>query len=208
MKVILFGATGNVGKVLLNELNERGHEVTALIRTKEKFDGVAIKTVVGDVKGYKNYLNDMPKDAIIISAMGPMYGNEGEFSEIMKDLIGFSKEMLAKRVVVVGGAGSLYVAEGLRLVDTESFPKDWKPIANAHADALEALKNSDLNWTYFSPAAFFEPGEKTEKYRLGESNLVVDKDGNSKISFGDYAHALVNELENPKNERKQFTIAY
>jgi len=70
------------------------------------------------------------------------------------------------------------------------------------------LKNSDLNWTYFSPAAFFEPGEKTEKYRLGESNLVVDKDGNSKISFGDYAHALVNELENPKNERKQFTIAY
>ena len=208
MKVILFGATGNVGRVLLNELNEREYEVTAIIRGKEKFSGVAKEVIVGDIKGYKNYLNDMPKDAVIISAMGPVYGNEEEFSDIMKDLVDFSKEVQGKRVIVVGGAGSLYVAEGLKLVNTETFPQDWKPIANAHLSALEILKNSELNWTYFSPAAFFEPGEKTEKYKLGESNLVVDKDGNSKISFGDYAHALVNELENPQNEKKQFTIAY
>jgi len=208
MKVILFGATGNVGRVLLNELNERGHEVTAIVREKEKFIGVAKEVIVGDVKGYKNYSNDIPKDSVIISAMGPVYGNEQEFSDIMKDLVDFSKEVQGKRLIVVGGAGSVYVAEGLRLVDTETFPKDWKPIANAHVSALETLKNSGLNWTYFSPAAFFEPGEKKGQYRLGETNLLADKDGNSKISFGDYAHALVNELENVQNERKQFTIAY
>ena len=208
MKVVLFGATGNVGKVLLKELNERGHEVTAVIREKSKFSGAATQIVVGDIKRYKEFINEIPQEAVIVSAMGPLFGNEGEFEEIMKNLLSFSKEIGGKRLIVVGGAGSLYVAEGLRLVDSEVFPLEWKPIANAHINALEILKESNINWTYFSPAGFFEPGEKTGNYRLGKTNLLADENGDSKISFGDYAQALVNEIEKPQNEMTQFTIAY
>lgn len=208
MNIVLFGATGNVGKVLLKEILSKGAKVTAVVRSKEKLETSEVRVVEGDIKEYKKFVKDIPNDAVIVSAMGPVFGNENEFSEIMSSLIEFSKEVKAKRVIVVGGAGSLYVAEGLRLVDSEGFPKDWKPIANAHVKAFEQLKESSLNWTYFSPAAFFEPGEKRGNYRLGNSNLISDENGNSKISFGDYAEALFNEIENNNYERKQMTIGY
>lgn len=208
MNIVLFGATGNVGKVLLKEILSKGAKVTAVVRSKEKLETSEVRVVEGDIKEYKKFVKDIPNDAVIVSAMGPVFGNENEFSEIMSSLIEFSKEAKAKRVIVVGGAGSLYVAEGLRLVDSEGFPKDWKPIANAHIKAYEQLKESSLNWTYFSPAAFFEPGEKRGNYRLGNSNLISDENGNSKISFGDYAEALFNEIENNNYERKQMTIGY
>lgn len=208
MNIVLFGATGNVGKVLLKEILSKGAKVTAVVRSKEKLETSEVRVVEGDIKEYKKFVKDIPNDAVIVSAMGPVFGNENEFSEMMSSLIEFSKEVKAKRVIVVGGAGSLYVAEGLRLVDSEGFPKDWKPIANAHIKAYEQLKESSLNWTYFSPAAFFEPGEKRGNYRLGNSNLISDENGNSKISFGDYAEALFNEIENNNHERKQMTIGY
>lgn len=208
MNIVLFGATGNVGKVLLKEILSKGAKVTAVVRSKEKLETSEVRVVEGDIKEYKKFVKDIPNDAVIVSAMGPVFGNENEFSEIMSSLIEFSKEVKAKRVIVVGGAGSLYVAQGLRLVDSEGFPKDWKPIANAHVKAFEQLKESSLNWTYFSPAAFFEPGEKRGNYRLGNSNLISDENGNSKISFGDYAEALFNEIENNNYERKQMTIGY
>lgn len=208
MKIVLFGATGNVGKVLMKEILTKETDVTVVVRSKDKLENSNVKIVEGDIKDYGKFLKDIPKDAIVISAMGPVFGNEDDFSEIMSNLIEFSKEVKAQRIIVVGGAGSLYVAEGLKLVDTESFPKDWKPIANAHINALEQLKESNLNWTYFSPAAFFEPGEKKGNYKLGNSNLISDENGNSKISFADYSEALVNEIAANKYEKKQMTIGY
>lgn len=208
MNIVLFGATGNVGNVIFKELKERGHEVLPVVRNLNKIEDKSLKGIKGDINKYKEFINEIPKGTIVISAMGPVYGNEEEFLEIMKNLIDFSKEIEARRTIVVGGAGSLYVSETLRLIDSENFIEDWKPIARAHINALELLKESELNWTYFSPAAFFNPGEKKGNYKLGTTFLLSDINGKSEIYFSDYAESLVNELENPKNERTQFTIAY
>jgi hypothetical protein len=113
-----------------------------------------------------------------------------------------------RRFIMVGGAGSLEVAHGLRLVDTPNFPAEWKPIALAHADALEVLKTSDLEWTSVSPAAVVQPGERTGKFRLGKDTLLTDSKGDSKISTGDFAAALVDEVEKPRHIRQRFTVAY
>jgi uncharacterized protein len=125
-----------------------------------------------------------------------------------RSLIVGLKQAGVKRLIEVGGAGSLLVAPNLRLVDAPNFPAEYKQIALTHADALEVLRTSDLEWTYFSPAAVIQPGERTGKFRLGEDMLVVDEQGNSRISAEDYAIALVDELENPKFIRKRFTIGY
>jgi putative NADH-flavin reductase len=109
---------------------------------------------------------------------------------------------------MVGGAGSLEVAPGVQAVDTPEFPPAWMAIALAHRDALQVLKGSDMDWTYFSPAALIEPGERTGKFRLGGTRLVANDRGESKISAEDYAVALVDELENPRRVRQQFTVAY
>ena len=112
------------------------------------------------------------------------------------------------RLIVVGGAGSLEVAPGVSLLKSGHLPKAWIPIATSHEKALKLLEASDINWTYFSPAAYFEPGERTGKFRLGKHSLVADDKGNSRISLEDYAIALVDELEKPAHERQQFTIGY
>ena len=112
------------------------------------------------------------------------------------------------RLIMVGGAGSLEIAPGVQLVDTPNFPEAWKPIATAHRDALAALRTTSIDWTYFSPAGFIQPGERTGKFRLGTEQLVTDSKGESKISAEDYAVALVNEIEKPQFIRKRFTAAY
>jgi len=112
------------------------------------------------------------------------------------------------RLIVVGGAASLEVAPGVTLLASGHIPAAWLPIATSHAKTLELLKKSDVPWTYFSPAGFFEPGERTGKFRLGKDQLITDATGNSRISFEDYAIALVDELENPANIRQRFTIGY
>ncbi|MGB0053763.1 MAG: NAD(P)-dependent oxidoreductase, partial [Terracidiphilus sp.] len=87
-------------------------------------------------------------------------------------------------------------------------PPEWLPIATSHAKVLEMMRTSDINWTYFSPAGYFEPGERTGKFRLGKDNLIMAANGQSRISMEDYAIALVDELEKPANERARFTIGY
>ena len=112
------------------------------------------------------------------------------------------------RLIVVGGAGSLEVAPGVTVLKSGHLPAEWVPIATSHEKALELLKKSDINWTYFSPAGFFEPGTRTGKFRLDTNKLIADAQGNSRISMEDYAIALVDELERPAHERAQFTIGY
>jgi len=108
----------------------------------------------------------------------------------------------------VGGAGTLQVAPGLTLLDSGKLPPEWQPIATAHARALEVLRDSPVNWTSISPAAYFDPGERTGRFRLGTDDLIVDSRGDSRISMEDYAIAMVDELENPSHRRQRFSIGY
>ena len=112
------------------------------------------------------------------------------------------------RLLVVGGAASLEVAPGVTLLASGHLPQEWVAIATSHAKALKVLKASDINWTYFSPAGFFQPGERTGKFRLGTDSLIVDDKGHSGISMEDYAIAMVDELEKPSYQHARFTIGY
>ena len=113
-----------------------------------------------------------------------------------------------KRLLVVGGAGSLEVAPGKALVDTPGFPEAYKAEGRAGTRFLEVLKETELDWTFLSPSAEFAPGERTGKFRLGENQLLVDATGKSRISMEDYAIAFVDELEHPKHHRRRFTVGY
>jgi putative NADH-flavin reductase len=113
-----------------------------------------------------------------------------------------------RRLVIVGGAGSLEVAPGVQLVDTPEFPAAWKGIALAHRDALDVFRTAELDWTYISPAAFIEPGKRTGSFRIGSNQLITDAQGNSRISNEDYAVALVDEVEKGNFIRRQMTVAY
>jgi putative NADH-flavin reductase len=112
------------------------------------------------------------------------------------------------RLIVVGGAASLEVSPGVTLLASGHLPPAWVPIGKSHEKALKMLQASDINWTYFSPAGFFEPGDRTGRFRLGTNALIVDSKGESRISMEDYAIALVDELEKPAHLRAQFTIGY
>jgi hypothetical protein len=114
-----------------------------------------------------------------------------------------------KRLLVVGGAGSLEIAPGLQVVDTPDFPPQWKESALGARDALELLKaEQGLDWTMLSPAALIEPGERTGRFRLGGDQLLVDGEGASRISLQDYAVAMIDELERPAHIGRRFTVAY
>jgi putative NADH-flavin reductase len=113
------------------------------------------------------------------------------------------------RYLVVGGAGSLEVAPGVKLYDSPQFPPEYKPEAVKGGDFLNLLRNErTLAWTFLSPSALFGPGERTAKFRLGTDQLLADDQGNSSISYEDFAVALVDELEKPAHTRQRFTVGY
>jgi putative NADH-flavin reductase len=109
---------------------------------------------------------------------------------------------------MVGGAATLEVAPGVLLLDSGFLPEEWRPISLAHRDALEVLRACDLDWTYLSPAAYFEPGTRTGVFRLGKDNLVANEKGESRISMEDYAIAMVDELERHAHPRQRFSVGY
>jgi uncharacterized protein len=208
MNVVLFGATGMIGSRVLKELVSRGHTVTAVVRDPSRVPNEpGVKAVQGDVLNTAQVAEIVKGSDAVISSYSPG-PNHGVVVDATKSLIAGLKQAGVKRFIEVGGAGSLFVAPNVRLIDAPNFPAEYKDIAIAHADALEVLRNSDLDWTYFSPAAFIQPGERTGKFRLGEDTLIADEKGNSSISAEDYAIALVDELENPKYIRRRFTIGY
>lgn len=203
MKVALIGASGHVGSRILAELVRRGHEVTAIVRNPEKVAaGDRIRAVKGDVydrAGLANLLagHDATISAVHFSANDPQI------------LIGAVKDSGVPRYLVVGGAGSLEVAPGVKLVETPDFPAAYLDEARKGSAFLDLLKGETaLNWTFLSPSALIQPGERTGKFRLGSDQLLVDEKGESAISTEDYAIALVDELEQPKHERRRFTVGY
>jgi putative NADH-flavin reductase len=202
MKVALIGASGQAGSRLLAELSRRGHQVTALARNPEKIarlPGVTAKAVdANDKSALAAHLAG--HDAVISSV---------HFSASDPDtLIGAVRAAGVRRYFVVGGAGSLEVAPGVKLIDTPEFPAAYKKEASAGGAFLERLRStSDLDWTFLSPSAMFVAGERTGKFRLGDDQLLVGEKG-STISFEDYAIAAVDELEAPKHVRRRFTVGY
>jgi hypothetical protein len=131
------------------------------------------------------------------------------FSEITVPLLNGMKQAHVKRLIIVGGAGSLEVSPGVQLVDTPNFPPDYRDAALAHREALRIYqKEKDIEWTYLSPAAEIAPGERTGNFRTGTNQLITDAQGKSFISMEDYAVAILDELENPKHIRERFTVGY
>jgi hypothetical protein len=202
MKVALIGATGNAGSRILTELTRRGHTVTAIVRHPEKVPAqpgvTAQKGDVFDVQGLAGLLkgHDAVISSVHFTASDP------------RKLIEAVRASGVKRYLVVGGAGSLEVASGLRLIDTPDFPEAYKAEATAGAAFLDLLRGeSELEWTFLSPSALFVPGERTGEFRLGKDQLLANEQG-SRISFEDFAVALVDELEQPAHSRQRFTVGY
>jgi putative NADH-flavin reductase len=208
MKVVLFGASGMIGSRVLKELIQRGHAVKAVVRHPEKVQVDGAKVVQGDVIDRNSVAAAAKGSDAAISAYAPPQTDPGLIVGATRSLLSGLVEAGVRRLIVVGGAGSLEVAPGVQLVDTPEFPQAWAGIALAHRDVLPVLKESDLEWSYFSPAALIQPGTRTGKFRLGGTRLVANDRGESKISAEDYAVALVDELEKPKYVGQQFTVGY
>lgn len=216
MKVALIGATGFVGSHLLQELVNRGFEVTAVARSVDKIpvkDGKP-KAVAADVTDVKALASALKGNDVVLSAFNPGWSNPNIYNDFMKGSEAIRqavKEAGVKRYVMIGGAGSLYI-DGQQIVDGADFPESIKPGATAARDYLDVLKKEkDLDWTMFSPAINMHPGIKTGrtgKYRLGTDEPVFDKDGESVLSVEDLAVAVVDEIENHKFSRQRFTAGY
>ncbi|MFI6919830.1 NAD(P)-dependent oxidoreductase [Nonomuraea spiralis] len=200
MKILVFGATGMIGQRIVSELTERGHDVTGVSRR-------------GPVKGDVHDAATIAKgyDAVVSAIAPPRDGTEPEppFLAANRALIDGLRAAGVSRVVIVGGAGSLQVAPGVDLVDTPGFPDIYKKEARSARAALGLYREvTDLDWTYISPAAVIEPGERTGVYRIGRDDLLSDADGRSFISAEDYAVAVTDELEENAHPRTRITVAY
>ncbi len=209
MNVVLYGSTGNAGGRILNELLSRKHTVTAVVRDKSKLaprDGLTSK--VGDLSDAAKISEAVAGADAVISAYGPGLSAPNDLIGATERLVAGVKQSGVKRLLTVGGAGTLEVSPGVLLVDSPMLPAEWKPIAKAHLSALEILRASDLDWTCLAPAAFFEPGTRTTVFRLGLDNLIANEKGESRISMEDYAIAMVDELEKHSHPRQRFSVGY
>jgi uncharacterized protein len=209
MHIALYGATGKSGSRILTELLSRGHSVTAIVRDPAKLSPVPGLTVVaGNVSSAEAIASKITGADAVVSAYAPPPDDTGQLLPVTERFISAAQQIGLPRLLIVGGAASLEVAPGVTLLASGHVPAPWLPIATSHAKALDLLKKSSINWTYFSPAAFFEPGERTGKFRLGKDALIANEQNDSRISMEDYAIALVDELESPKHEHARFTIGY
>ncbi|HTY22600.1 MAG TPA: NAD(P)-dependent oxidoreductase [Desulfomonilaceae bacterium] len=211
MKLALFGISGRIGSRIAREALSRGHEITAIIRDPARvpFSHERLTAVTGDVCDPVSVAATVTGHDAVISAIGPSAGASPQVVvQAAHSLINGLKRAGVRRLIVGGGAGSLEVAPGVQLVDTPDFPQEWRAIALAHRDALAVFRTADLDWTYVSPAAFIQPGERTGKYRIGTDRLLTDKKGESRISMEDFAVAFLDELEQPRFLGRRMTVAY
>ncbi|WP_223415984.1 MULTISPECIES: NAD(P)-dependent oxidoreductase [unclassified Pseudomonas] len=201
--IAIIGATGRAGSQLLEEALRRGHSVTAIARDTSKIGqraGVVSKNV--DVLDGDALQAAVTGHDVVISA--------AHFSTIpAAAVVAPVKKAGVKRLLVVGGAGSLLLPDGTRVIDSEGFPAEYKAEASAGALFLENLrKEQELDWTFLSPSAEFVEGERTGTFRVGKDDLLVSGAGRSWITFADYAIAMLDEVEVPKHSRQRFTVGY
>jgi putative NADH-flavin reductase len=203
MKIAVAGASGRAGSEITKELSRRGHTVTAIARNPEKIANLPnITATKGDVLDQAGLTRLWAGHDVAISSIHFLASDPGK-------LIGAAKASGVGRYLVVGGAGSLEVAPGVKLVTTPGFPAQYKAEAEAGAAFLDLLRQEKaLNWTFISPSALFVEGERTGKFRLGTDQLLTAADGKSSITFADYAIALADEIERPSHLRQRFTVGY
>ena len=207
MKIALIGATGFVGKKILLESLNRGYNVTAIVRNPDKLQTHHRLTAVkGDATDPVTLAPLVAEHDVVISAFNPGKDESGMGSRSIVDAV---KRSGVKRLLVVGGAGSLEIAPGERVIDQPDFPAEWKEGALRTAAFLDELRGeAELDWVFVSPPAVLAPGERTGKYRTGGAQLMRGADGQSRISIEDYAVAMLDEAERPQHSRARFSVAY
>ncbi|WAC73999.1 NAD(P)-dependent oxidoreductase [Roseateles sp. SL47] len=213
MKVALIGPTGFVGSEVLKELLSRGHEVVALARTPAKLEAQSGLTVVqADVQDAAQVAGAVQGTDAVVNAYNPGWGVPDLYDQFLagtRAIYAGTRQAGVKRLLVVGGAGSLYAAPGVQLVDTPEFPQAWKSGALAAREALNLIREeTSLDWTFLSPAVHLEPGERRGSYRVSLDTPVMDANGPAHVSTADLAVAIVDELERPQHIRRRFTVGY
>lgn len=202
MKVAVLGASGRAGAEITRELASRGHEVVAIARKPDAIPAApGVTPVAGDAADPAALADLIRGTDAVISAL--------HFDVSADTLLSALRQGGVGRLLVTGGAASLEVAPGRKLIDSPDFPEDWKPFAMGGIAFLKALRDEQaIDWTFFSPAMVIFEGPRLGQFRLGGDQLVTDEAGDSKISFADYAIAMVDELEQHQHSRRRFTAAY
>lgn len=213
--VVLIGASGYVGTAILNELLSRGHKVTAIVRNAAKMtvENPDLKVVEADVTDTDVLIETSRGKDAVISAYNPGWKNPHIYEETLKNyplIVDSVKKAGVGRLLIVGGAGSLYIAPGLMLMDGEGVPPQLLPgiksLGEFYLNTL--LKENDIDWIFLSPPSNMFPGKRTAKFRLGKDDLVTDENGESSISVEDFAVAMVDELEQENHHKERFTLGY
>jgi putative NADH-flavin reductase len=214
MKIAIIGATGFLGSKLVKEAKDRGLEVTAIARNPEKLTEEVKKAAI-DVNQVDELAEVLKGQDAVVSAFNAGWKNPNLYQDFLKGSKSIQeavKKAGVERLLVIGGAGSLYDAENNQLVDSPDFPAEIKPGATAARDYLNELKEEkDLDWAFFSPAIEMHPGittGRTGKYRLGKDHPVFDENNVSKLSPEDVAVVLMDEVQKPKHHQQRFTAAY
>ncbi|WP_252320453.1 MULTISPECIES: NAD(P)-dependent oxidoreductase [unclassified Spiroplasma] len=215
MKIGIIGASGKSGLALTKEALKQGYQVVAITRNPIKMpilnndNRLTIKKAdLTNKSSIKAVVNDVD---ILISAYGPTIDNpQNIHQQVAKNLITIMHECQnIKRLLIVGGAGSLLDDKNEILVETSAFPEAWKEHAQQQVQALATYRSSDINWTYFSPSLYYDPELPTlGKFKIGNNHLIVNKEGKSEISYGDAAIAIINEIKEQKFIKKRFTAGY
>ncbi len=216
MRLVLFGATGNIGQRIVAEAISRGHEVIGVVRdpTQAKSPDPKLTLVKGDATDAASVATVSRGADAIVSAISPRpsarHKRAASLVDAARALIAGARTANVKRLIVVGGAGSLEVSPGKKLLDTPGFPAPYKPEAQEGSDALDVIRAeaTGLDWSFISPAAEISAGLRTGRYRATGDLYIPDARGQSRISFEDYAVALIDELEHRNHVGKRFGVAY
>ena len=217
MKIALIGATGFVGSAILKEALSRDHQVTAILRHPEKLklQNKNLSVVQGDVMDSEKLTGLLNGNDIVVSAYNAGWNNPNIYNDFLKgsqSIQEAAKKSGIKRLIVMGGAGSLFIKPGVQLIDTPGIAEFAKAGSQAARDYLNILKKDDqLDWTFISPAIEMgkaSSGTRTGKYRTGSDSPVFDASHKSSISVEDLAVAAIDEVENPKHIRQRFTVGY
>jgi putative NADH-flavin reductase len=214
MKLALIGATGFVGKAVLTEALSRGYEVTAIARDPQKIEVTNDKLTLSaaDVLDTNKLAEILKGHDAVVNSFNAGWTNPDLYNAFLKGSEAIQtavKQSGVKRLLVIGGAGSLFVAPGVQLVDSPQFPAEWKAGATAARDYLNELKKeTELDWTFLSPAINLHPGQRTGTFRLGTEEPLFDEKGHHEISVEDLAVAIINELENNEFVKRRFTVGY